>query len=177
MSAKFLTTVNVRASPSTSSSVVAKYNKGETVKYDQTVENEGRLWISYIGKSGNRRYCCAKDTNGEWYIDIGQSSNRNNGNNYSGNKISFTVTGYCPCKKCCGKTDGITASGVKAKSNHTLAAPNTYAFGTKIVLEGYGTFVVEDRGSAIQGNKLDRFFDTHQEALNWGVKNCTGYIA
>ena len=71
MKARFLTTVKVRAGPSTSTEVVATYSAGETVNYDKTVENEGRLWISYIGRSGNRRYCCARDTNGEKYIDLG----------------------------------------------------------------------------------------------------------
>ena len=89
---------------------------------------------------------------------------------------TFTVRGYCPCFKCCKKTDGITKSGVKATANHTLAAPNTYDFGTRIELEGYGTFVVEDRGGAVNGNKLDRFFNTHQEALNWGVKKIKGKV-
>ena len=62
MKARFLTTVKVRAGPSTSTEVVATYSAGETVNYDMKVENEGRLWISYIGRSGNRRYCCARDT-------------------------------------------------------------------------------------------------------------------
>ena len=84
--------------------------------------------------------------------------------------------GYCPCKQCCGKTDGITKSGVKETANHTLAAPSTYDFWTKIELEGYGTFVVEDRGGKIKGNIIDRFFDTHQEALNWGRKKCKGKV-
>ena len=69
--ARFLTTVRVRAGPSTSTETVARYCNGDTVNYDKTVENEGRLWISYIARSGNRRYCCAKDTSGEWYIDLG----------------------------------------------------------------------------------------------------------
>jgi 3D (Asp-Asp-Asp) domain-containing protein len=90
--------------------------------------------------------------------------------------VLFKVTGYCPCMKCCGKTDGITASGVKATANHTIAAPRTYPFGTRINLNGYGVFVVEDRGGAIQGNRLDRFFNTHQEALNWGVRNVEGSV-
>ena len=47
----------------------------------------------------------------------------------------FKVTGYCPCKKCCGKTDGITASGVLATPDHTIAAPKEYPFGTRIVLD------------------------------------------
>ena len=73
MIARFLTRVKVRTGPSTSTESVAVYSAGETVKYDKTVENEGRLWISYIGGSGNRRYCCARDTNGETYIDLGNS--------------------------------------------------------------------------------------------------------
>ena len=88
----------------------------------------------------------------------------------------FKVTGYCPCLQCCGKTDGITASGVRATANHTIAAPKNYPFGTRIVLQKYGTFYVEDRGGAITGNKLDRFFNTHQEALNWGVVLCNGTV-
>jgi len=90
--------------------------------------------------------------------------------------VQFKVTGYCPCVKCCGKSDGITASGVRATANHTIAAPSKYPFGTRIALDGYGTFVVEDRGGAIKDNRLDRFFNTHQEALNWGVKYCNGTV-
>ena len=70
MIAKFLTTVNVREGPSTSTDIVAKYNKDETVKYDNLIENEGKLWITYLGSSGNRRYCCARDDDGEWYIKL-----------------------------------------------------------------------------------------------------------
>jgi len=93
MIAKFLTTVKVRAGPSTSTEVVAKYTAGETVKYDKTVENEGRLWISYIGGSGNRRYCCARDTNGEKYIELGNSgNNQGNAGNVSLNQKSSSYS-------------------------------------------------------------------------------------
>ena len=87
MIARFLTTVKVRAGPSTSTQEVAKYTAGETVRYDRTVENEGRLWISYIGGSGNRRYCCARDVNGEIYISLGNDG-WNNGGNVSLNQKS-----------------------------------------------------------------------------------------
>ena len=75
--ARFLTTVKVRAGPSTSTAEVAKFWNGYTVNYDNNVENEGRLWITYIARSGNRRYCCARDTNGEWYISINQGGGGN----------------------------------------------------------------------------------------------------
>lgn len=82
--------------------------------------------------------------------------------------IEFTATGYCSCVSCCGISTGITASGVKAQASHTVAMPKAYSFGTKIEIKDLGKFVVEDRGSAINGNKLDIYFNTHQEALNWG---------
>lgn len=35
--------------------------------------------------------------------------------------MTVVATAYCPCVKCCGKSDGITASGVKARENRTIA--------------------------------------------------------
>ena len=84
--------------------------------------------------------------------------------------IWANVSAYCACMKCCGKTNGITASGAKAKANHTIAAPSTYKFGTKIEIAGMGVYTVEDRGGAITGNKLDIYFNSHSEALKFGRK-------
>lgn len=92
-------------------------------------------------------------------------------NTNSNNKwIWANVSAYCACSKCCGKTNGITASGTKATVGRTIAAPSSYSFGTKIELEGLGTYVVEDRGGAIQGNKIDVYFASHSEALAFGRK-------
>jgi 3D (Asp-Asp-Asp) domain-containing protein len=81
----------------------------------------------------------------------------------------YKVTAYCACKKCCGKTNGITASGTKATAGRTIATDGKFAFGTKLSINGT-TYVVEDRGGAIKGNKIDMYFDSHAEALAWGVK-------
>ena len=81
----------------------------------------------------------------------------------------FKVTGYCACLKCCGKTNGITASGTQATAGRTIAASKQFSFGTKLLINGI-TYTVEDRGGAIQGDKIDVYFNTHQEALQWGVK-------
>lgn len=89
--------------------------------------------------------------------------------------VTFKVTAYCSCSKCCGKSTGITASGTKATANHTIAAPSTYAFGTQIVMNGV-TYTVEDRGGAIQGNRIDVYVSSHSEALSWGVKYVTATI-
>ena len=84
--------------------------------------------------------------------------------------IWANVSAYCACSKCCGKTNGVTASGTKATVGRTIAAPSSYSFGTKIELEGLGTYIVEDRGGAIQGNKIDVYFASHSEALAFGRK-------
>ena len=95
------------------------------------------------------------------------SYNRTSG--ISGQSGVYKVTAYCACMQCCGKTNGITASGTKATANRTIAAPSTFKFGTKVVMNGI-TYVVEDRGGAIQGNRIDIYMDTHAEALRWGVR-------
>lgn len=87
----------------------------------------------------------------------------------SGQSGVYKVTAYCACSKCCGWATGITASGARATANHTIAAPSTFSFGTKVVINGI-TYTVEDRGGAIQGNRIDVYMDSHTEALQWGVR-------
>ncbi len=100
------------------------------------------------------------------------------------------VTGYCECGKCCNwkrswlrlgkpviasgpskgkaKDVGITASGTRAKRGTIAADTTLFPMGTVLYVPGYGYGRVEDRGGAIKGNKLDLFFDSHQQALDWG---------
>ena len=87
----------------------------------------------------------------------------------------FVLTGYCPCAICCGKTNGITACGTLATANHTIAADSRFSFGTKMVINGV-VYTVEDRGGAIKGNRIDIFFTTHQDALNFGRQTADVYI-
>lgn len=99
------------------------------------------------------------------------------GFNPSKETATFEVTAYCPCELCCGKwADGYTASGHKInKRDKFVAAPEWIPFGTLLVVVGYNggrPVPVLDRGSAIKGNRLDVYFDTHQQALEWGIRNC-----
>jgi 3D (Asp-Asp-Asp) domain-containing protein len=50
------------------------------------------------------------------------------------------------------------------------ADTNVLPFNTKLMIPGYDGAAVEviDRGGAIKGNKLDVYFPTHEEALQWG---------
>ncbi len=85
---------------------------------------------------------------------------------------TYKITAYCPCSKCCGKATGRTASGTKATAGRTVAASSKFSFGTKLNIGGH-IYTVEDRGGAVNGNKIDIFVNTHSEALQWGVRYMT----
>ena len=74
---------------------------------------------------------------------------------------TYKTTGYELCVRCCGKTDGITASGTKAEVGRTCAAPKDIPFGARLYIEGVGYRTVEDRGEAIRGNKIDVLCANH----------------
>lgn len=96
--------------------------------------------------------------------------------------MRMVVTAYCPCSKCCGQNaNGITASGklVNYNAGRFVAADASLPFGTKILIPGYSAASVEvlDRGGAIRGNRIDVFFPTHQQALQWGRQTLDVTIA
>lgn len=87
----------------------------------------------------------------------------------------FKLTAYCPCVKCCGKNDGITASGSEATAGRTIAVdPSIIPYGTQLVINGH-TYIAEDRGGAVKGNSADIFFNSHADALAFGVQYADVY--
>lgn len=84
----------------------------------------------------------------------------------------YSITGYTPkCAHCCGNTKGITASGVEAIIGYTVAADKSIPFGTTLYIEGYGYYVVEDRGN-FGRNVIDIAAPTHEscyDLTNYGV--------
>ena len=187
MSKVIANNVNVRDGPSTSANSVAKYSKGEIINSGNLlIENEGRIWLRYKGSSGNQRYICAINNNGEVYVDVAsgipgpRSLNQGSGSSSGGKTESgWVITFYCACIKCCGKSDAITASGYKLKESDSFkvcAAPKEIPFHTMIKVSGgwNGTVKVEDRGSAIKGKRLDIYCYNHNECNKMGKReNCT----
>lgn len=83
---------------------------------------------------------------------------------------TFTATAYCGGSCCNGQWAGSpTASGTYPKANRTIAVdPNVIPLGTVVEIEGMGTYIAEDTGSAIKGNIIDIYFDSHSGANNFG---------
>ena len=98
----------------------------------------------------------------------------------------FKITHYCPCPKCCGKSEsdpwyGITSTGTKATEGRTIAVdPAVIPYGSDVLLRyADGTeaiFTAEDCGGAIKSKRIDVFMDSHQAALVEGVKYAEVYL-
>lgn len=82
---------------------------------------------------------------------------------------TFTATAYCNCRKCCGKwADGKTASGTTPKQGRTIAVDKkVIPLGSTVLVDGV-EYVAEDTG--VRGKHIDIYFDSHREALNFGVR-------
>lgn len=76
---------------------------------------------------------------------------------------------YCSCEKCCGWNTGITYSGTKATQGRTVACNfNRFPIGTKILIDGH-QYIVEDAGD-LSENTIDVYFNSHEDALQYGVQ-------
>lgn len=88
-------------------------------------------------------------------------------------EMEMLVTAYCPCEECCGKIDGITATGTQATAGRTIAVdPEVIPYGTEVLISGE-KYIAEDCGEAIKGRRIDVYFDSHAEAKAYGVKETT----
>lgn len=87
---------------------------------------------------------------------------------------TFTVTAYCPCQKCCGPlAPRRTASNVWPTQGVTIAAPRRIPFGTRLNIEGLGVRTVQDRLARRFDNRIDVFFASHADALQFGKQTLT----
>lgn len=103
-------------------------------------------------------------------------------------KASFKVqsTAYTADYKSTGKRPGDKGFGITATGTVARRVPNGYStvavdkrvipFGTKLYIEGYGYAIAEDTGGAIKGDKIDVFFNTNAECMQWGRRYVNIYI-
>ena len=95
-----------------------------------------------------------------------------------GQQIKGKYSHYCVCKKCCGKVNGVTASGQvihNGMQDPHIVACNWLPIGTVISVNGQ-TYTVADRGGSglSKVGRIDIFTPAgHQAALNAGTDSCT----
>ena len=88
-------------------------------------------------------------------------------------KIDYGImkcTAYCDCPECSSGYGRHTHSGATAEAGRTIAVdPDVIDIGSKVEIEGQ-IYVAEDVGSAVQGDHIDIFFDSHAEVEEWGTR-------
>lgn len=89
----------------------------------------------------------------------------------------FKLTAYCSCEKCCGiwaynRPNGIVygAIGEELKENYSIAVdPDVIPYRSEVIINGK-TYKAQDCGGAIKGNRIDVYFEDHNDALEFGVQ-------
>lgn len=132
-----------------------EYGNGEERK--QRLEEEGRN-IDEIQKEVEKILNIQKE----------QESAVTNQN--SGKTMTMEATAYSTAQPGLSR---YTANGTDLHTNPRVIAvdPSVIPLGTKVTVEGYGTYIAADTGGAIKGNRIDIHFSTVQECINFGRKN------
>lgn len=82
----------------------------------------------------------------------------------------FKVTAYCPCYECSEEYGRQTSTGATATEGRTIAVdPRVIPYGSEVVIDGH-TYRAEDCGGLIKGNKVDIFFDSHNDVDAYGLQ-------
>lgn len=69
-----------------------------------------------------------------------------------------------------------TATGLRPAVGLVAVDPSVIPLGTRLYIEGYGFAKAADRGSSIQGDRLDVFLESLEECRRWGVRRVKVYI-
>lgn len=94
---------------------------------------------------------------------------------------SVVITHYDVCERCCGKVDGITASGAHATPYTTVVVdPSVIPLGAVLLVDygdgsGLCRYRAEDTGAAVKGNHIDLCVGSHAEALQLSKRTATVY--
>lgn len=67
-------------------------------------------------------------------------------------------------------TGNNTATGVKPREGLIAVDPKVIAMGSQVYVEGYGYAIAADTGGSILGNRIDVFFGTLRQCIDWGRK-------
>ena len=99
-----------------------------------------------------------------------QLASRGNSNrSLQDQRMTMQATAYSTAQPELGR---YTANGTDLHANPMVIAvdPKVIPLGTKVTVEGYGTYMAADTGGAIKGNRIDIHFGTVQECIDFGRK-------
>lgn len=148
---------------------VGRVNEAEAVDQNTGLTASQSETSPQQGVSVKKDVIAAKPANQSTTAAYG--SNVSRGGSRTGRVLTMTATGYDSCYECnkpfYGKPSYI---GLPLRKGVVAVDPRVIPMGTRLYVEGYGEAIAADQGNAIKGNRIDLFFDSHQQALNYGKK-------
>lgn len=142
------------------------YTLGETVSYSKGSSKAVQNAARDTGKSTTKDAAnTAAKASGSSSSEASQTASAGS---EAGQSLGvFSISGYCNCEKCSGGHK-VTYSGKVPQAGHTIAADlSVLPLGSRVRI-GSTVYTVEDKGSAIQGHKIDIYYDTHDKAIAHG---------
>ncbi|AOM84630.1 G5 and 3D domain-containing protein [Salisediminibacterium beveridgei] len=100
---------------------------------------------------------------------VSRSGNGGGSSSSGGEWMNFTATAYTAY---CNGCSGVTRTGIDLRANpnsRVIAVdPSVIPLGSRVEVEGRGTFLAADTGGAIKGRKIDIFMPDRSNALSFG---------
>ena len=145
------------------------YHNGDLVNRSFSKEVVVKAPVDKIVKNGvkiEKEIVIASNT----VVKKESSSNaKTSSTNINGKHIKSVATAY--------SGGGKTATGTVPKWGTIAVDPKVIPYGTKVYIPQFNkTFIAEDCGGAIKGNKIDIYMNSKQECINWGRRTIDIYI-
>ena len=158
--------INLRAKASTSSRILTVMKKNTKRTVIGVSKNKKWYKVKVNGKTGyvNCKYVKYSNSNS------GSSSTKTESLGQKKVKLgNFKLTFY--------GGDTMTASGKRPRIKHTIAVDRrVIPLGSKVYIEGWGTYYAEDTGGAIKGKIIDIFVSSEREANRIGIRHANVYL-
>ena len=158
--------INLRAKASTSSRILTVMKKNTKRTVIGVSKNKKWYKVKVNGMTGyvNCKYVKYSNSNS------GSSSTKTESSGQKKVKLgNFKLTFY--------GGDTMTASGKRPRIKHTIAVDRrVIPLGSKVYIEGWGTYYAEDTGGAIKVKIIDIFVSSEREANRIGIRHANVYL-
>lgn len=151
------------------------YHNGKQVEKKFIEETVVTKPVDKIIKKGSKVELQVASSRGEStrvnHTSYSNNSSKVNSSSSNSNRkhISVVATAYTG--------HSITSTGTTPKWGTIAVDPSVIPYGTKVYIPQFGkTFIAEDCGSAIKGNKIDIYMNDEVSVKNWGRKTIDIYI-
>ncbi|RDY24218.1 DUF348 domain-containing protein [Romboutsia maritimum] len=128
------------------------YNDGKLVEKNLSKEIISEEPVDKVVRKGIKE---------EIMVASREVTSRNNNSKNNGSNLSVVATAYAG--------DTITSTGTTPRWGVIAVDPRVIPYGSRVYIPEFNmTFIAEDCGGAIKGNRIDIFMNSENQAYSWG---------